>query len=119
MNPLKEIFESWQTILWIETQNTVAFLRPIPDILVWTPCPTAGVAQPLRIRQVRFTAPEGLLGSLAIGDVDYSSCEFAVIARGPENRITNAVNVPDRATRMQYTIIDFFFGPFMLAPPGR
>src|SRR5689334_12125380 len=29
MNPLKEFFESGQTILWIETQNTVAFLRPL------------------------------------------------------------------------------------------
>src|SRR2546429_5560734 len=39
MKPLKELFESGQTILWIETQNTVAFLRPVPDTLVWTPCP--------------------------------------------------------------------------------
>jgi hypothetical protein len=44
MNPLKELFESGQTILWIETQNTVAFLRPVRDILVWTPCPTACLA---------------------------------------------------------------------------
>src|SRR6266446_2096010 len=79
MNPLKELFESGQTILWIETQNTVAFVRPIPDVLVWTgtkirgqvrtPCPTAGLAQPLRFRQVRFTAPEGFLGAFAIFDV--------------------------------------------------
>src|SRR5260370_31485287 len=70
MNPLKELFESGQTILWIETQNTVAFVRPIPDVLVWTPSPTACLAQPLRFRQVRFTAPEGLLGSLALFDVN-------------------------------------------------
>src|SRR5467141_1759234 len=79
MNPLKELFESGQTILWIETQNTVAFVRPIPDVLVWnctkipgqvrTPRPTAGLAQPLRFRQVRFTAPEGFLGAFAIFDV--------------------------------------------------
>src|SRR5258706_16196132 len=79
MNPMKELFESGQTILWIETQNTVAFVRPIPDVLVWTgtkipgqvrtPCPTAGLAQPLRFRQVRFTAPEGFLGAFAIFDV--------------------------------------------------
>src|SRR5467141_4838362 len=79
MNPLRELFESGQTILSIETQNTVAFVRPIPDVLVWTgtkipgqvrtPCPTAGLAQPLRFRQVRFTAPEGFLGAFAIFDV--------------------------------------------------
>src|SRR5258707_4147721 len=105
MNPLKEIFESWQTILWIETQNTVAFLRPVPDILVWTPCPTAGMAQPLCIRQVRFTAPEGLLGRLAISDVDYSSCEFEKIAGRAENRRTNAGNVPYGGTRRQHPVI--------------
>src|SRR5258705_2219748 len=69
MNPLKKVFESGQTILWIETQNTVAFLRPVPNILLWTPGPTAGLAQPLRFRQVRFTAPEGFLNALAIFDV--------------------------------------------------
>src|ERR1700720_4019205 len=49
MNPLKEILESGQTILWIETQNTVAFLRPVPDILVWTPCPASRLAEFLRL----------------------------------------------------------------------
>src|SRR5260221_12677653 len=76
MNPLKEIFESGQTILWIETQNTVAFLRPVPDILVWTPCPTACLAQPLCFRQVRFTAPEGFLRALAIFDVGRDPIPF-------------------------------------------
>src|SRR6266851_2615485 len=73
MNPLKEFFESGQTILWIETQNTVAFLRPVPDILVWTPGPTASLAQPLRFRQVRFTAPEGLLGPLLFTQIEHES----------------------------------------------
>jgi hypothetical protein len=50
MNPLKEFFESGQTILWIETQNTVAFLRPVRDILLWAPCPTACLAESLRLR---------------------------------------------------------------------
>src|SRR6476646_2544366 len=76
MNPLKEFFESGQTILWIETQNTVAFLRPVPDILVWTPCPTAGLAQPLRFRQVRFTGPESLLSSFSIFDVGEDAIPF-------------------------------------------
>src|SRR6266550_4263105 len=70
MNPLKEVFESGQTILWIETQNTVAFLRPVPDILLWTPGPTAGLAQPLRFRQVRFTYSDLFLGALLFAQVE-------------------------------------------------
>ena len=70
MKPLKEVFESGQTILWIETQNTVAFLRPVPDILLWTPGPTAGLAQPLRFRQVRFTSSEGLFRPLLFAQVE-------------------------------------------------
>src|ERR1700732_107624 len=70
MKPLKEVFESGQTILWIETQNTVAFLRPVPDILLWTPGPTAGLAQPLRFRQVRFTCSDLFLGALLFAQVE-------------------------------------------------
>src|SRR5882672_4805975 len=70
MNPLKEFFESGQTILWIETQNTVAFFRPVPDILVRTPCPTACLAEPLRFRQVRFTSSEGILRPLLFTQVE-------------------------------------------------
>src|SRR3984893_12268016 len=70
MKPLKEVFGSRETILRIETQNTVAFLRPVPDILLWTPGPTAGLAQPLRFRQVRFTRSEGRLGALLFAQVE-------------------------------------------------
>src|ERR1700688_3347482 len=69
MKPLKEVFESGQTILWIETQNTVAFLRPVPDILLWTPGPTAGLAQPLSLRQVRFPALQLLSRLLLLGHI--------------------------------------------------
>src|SRR5260370_24505259 len=37
MNPLKEFFESGQTILLMETLKTLASLRPVPDILFCTP----------------------------------------------------------------------------------
>src|SRR3954471_21367596 len=76
MNPLKEVFESGQTILWTETQNTVAFLRPVPDILLWTPGPTAGLAQPLRFRQVRFTRSEALLRPFSVLDVEIDPVPF-------------------------------------------
>src|SRR6476660_9802183 len=57
MNPLGEFFDSRQTIPWIKTQNAVAFLRPIPDVGVGTPCPTARVAQFLRLCQISLTLP--------------------------------------------------------------
>jgi hypothetical protein len=107
MNPQKKIFESGQTILWIETENTVAFLRPVPDIVVWTPCPTSCLAQPLRFRQVRFTGPEGLLGSLAISDVDDSAHKFNEMAGRAQNRMTYDVNVPNPFVRMNYSILKF------------
>src|SRR5882724_352751 len=87
MNPLKELFESGQTILWIETQNTVAFLRPVPDILVWTPCPAACVAQPLRFRQVRFTAPEGFLRPFSVLDVEIDSVPLDDVPRFVSHRV--------------------------------
>src|ERR1700722_3881927 len=79
MKPPKKVFESGQTILWIETQNTVAFLRPVPDILLRTPGPTAGLAQPLRFRQVRFTTSEGFLRPLLFTQIEHE-CDTLVPA---------------------------------------
>src|SRR5271168_280543 len=78
MNSLDEFFHSGQTIPWIKTQNAVAFLRPMPDVGAEIPGPTACVAQPLRFRQVRFTAPEGFLGRLALGDIGHRPDKLAV-----------------------------------------
>src|SRR5208283_4919976 len=81
MNPLKEVFESGQTILWVETQNAVAFLGPVPDILVWTPCPTACLAESLRLRQVRLAALQLLSQLLLFGHIGAGAAiapEFSV-----------------------------------------
>src|SRR5208283_4258138 len=80
MDPLKEFFESGQTILWIETQNTVAFLRPVPDILVWTPCPAAGLAQPLCFRQIRFVLPQRFFRPLPLLNIQTRSIPLDDIA---------------------------------------
>src|SRR5882762_5175891 len=61
MKPLKEFFESGQTIPWIETQNTVAFLRPVPDIVFWTPCPASRLAEFLRLGKISFALAQFLL----------------------------------------------------------
>src|SRR5271163_1464128 len=86
MNSLDEFFHSGQTIAWIKTQNAVALLRPIPDVGVGTPGPTAGSAQPLRFRQVRFTAPEGLVGALLLAQVED---EHDAFVRTLKKRATN------------------------------
>src|SRR6266436_3190707 len=86
MNPLQEIFEPGQTILWIETQNTVAFLRPVPDIVVWTPCPTSCLAESLRFRQVRFTCSDLFLGALLFAQVED---EYDALVRTLHPRASN------------------------------
>src|SRR5215831_10593315 len=65
MNPLKEFFKSGKAILGIETQNTVAFLRPVPDILIWIPCPTPRLTEPLTFCKKRLTGAQVLLRVLA------------------------------------------------------
>src|SRR6266404_3546292 len=86
MNSLDELFDSGRTIPWIKTQKAIAFLRPMPKVGVGTPCPTAGVAQPLRFRQVRFTSPEGLLGSLLFTQVED---EYNALVRTLKQRASN------------------------------
>src|SRR5579863_3637802 len=78
MNSLDEFFGSGRTIPWIKTQNAVAFLRPIPDVLAGIPGPTACVTESLRFCQVRFTAQESLLGRLSLGDVGYRADKLAI-----------------------------------------
>src|ERR1700730_14690728 len=98
MKPLKKIFESGQTILWIETQNTVAFLRPVPDILVWTPCPAACLAESLRFRQVRFAALQLLSQLLLVGHI-HGGSKKAFENPVREDWNTNASNIANRAVR--------------------
>src|SRR5271163_1328090 len=81
MNSLDKFFHSGQTIPWIKTQNAVAFLRPMPDVRVGTPGPTACVAKFLRFCEVRFTAPEGRLGRLTLGDISHRPDKLAIARR--------------------------------------
>src|SRR5258708_4699542 len=109
MNPLKEFFESGQPILWIETQNTVAFLRPVPDILVWTPCPASRLAEFLRLGKISLALTQLLLRALAVGDVDHGTHEFDEITCRAENRMSSGVNVPDGAIWMHEAVVRFKF----------
>src|SRR5690348_1128300 len=87
MNSLDEFFHSGQTIPWIKTQNAVAFLRPMPDVSVGTPGPTACVAKSLRFCQVRFTAPEGLLRQFSVLDVEIDSVPLDDVPRFVSQRV--------------------------------
>src|SRR5260370_27975686 len=79
MNLLKEVFALGQAIGWIETQNTITFLRPVTGSTSRSaPAPTAGLAHLLRFRQVPLTAPEVFLGRLARFDDVHHTDKFKV-----------------------------------------
>src|SRR5882724_1677320 len=78
MNSLDEFFRSRQTISWIKTQNAVAFLRPIPDVRVGTPGPTARVAECLRLCQIGLTFPKRFFSPPLFRDVSHRAHKFAV-----------------------------------------
>src|SRR6478672_4739877 len=103
MKPLKELFESGQTILWIETQNTIAFLRPVPDVLVRTPCPTACVAESLRLRQIGLAFPHRFFRALLVRDVSHRSDELVALERVRYSS-SECVNVPDAPVRQQQSV---------------
>src|SRR6266403_570951 len=105
MNSLDEFFGSGRTIPWIKTQNAVAFLRPIPDVGVGTPGPTACVAESLRLRQISLAPTQFLLRPLALSDVDHSAHKFNEMAGRAQNRMTYDVNVPDGAIRMRDAVV--------------
>src|SRR6185369_7848968 len=69
MNSLDEFIDSGQTIPWIKTQNAVTFLRPIPDVGVGAPGPTARVAEFLRFCQIGLTFPQRFFSLPLVRDV--------------------------------------------------
>src|SRR5580692_7320876 len=103
MNSLDEFFGSGQTIPWIKTQNPVAFLRPMPDVGVGTPGPTAGVAQLLRFRRydslLRRDSSARLRSSMSV-PVPYHLTIFPVSSRSGTLRCRNQWYSPSaRLTR--------------------
>src|SRR4029453_4658173 len=56
-------------------------------------------------RQFVLRSAKGFFGALAFSDVNHSTGVLNEIAARAENRMTNAVNVPDGATRMHNAII--------------
>src|SRR6266481_5807381 len=56
--------------------------------------------------KLHFTSAQFLLCSFTFSDVDHSAGVLNEIAGRAENRMTDAVNVPDGATRMHNAIIN-------------
>src|ERR1700745_3229860 len=56
--------------------------------------------------ELHFTSAQFFLCSFALRDVDHSTGVLNEIATRAENRMTNAVNVPDGATRMHNAVIN-------------
>src|ERR1700761_958856 len=104
MNAVKEFFEAGQTSLWIETQNTVAFLRPVPDILVWTPCPTACLAESLRLREVRLAMLQLLGQLLLLGHIGAGAAISAELSIGVKHGLAAGSHVHWRAITAQRAI---------------
>src|SRR6266704_3772133 len=107
MNALDEFFHSGQTIPWIKTQNAVAFLRPIPDVGVGTPSPTARLAEFLCLCQISLAPTQFPLRALAVGDVDHGTHQFDEITCRAENRMSSGVNVPDGAIWTHEAVVRF------------
>src|SRR5712691_7954857 len=126
MKPLNKVFVVGQTTLWIETQNTVAFFRPVPDTLLWTPGPTAGLAQRLRFRQVRFTSSEGVLRPLLFTQIKHE-CDTLVPTslkqRGTDQHRHAVPILPEKLLLVWLNSsgsVQFCHGAFVaLAPFGR
>src|SRR5689334_7308746 len=58
--------------------------------------------------EFHFTSAQFFLCSFTLRDVDHSAGVLNEIAARAENRMTNAANVPDGATRMHNAINHFF-----------
>src|SRR5579859_4611560 len=115
MNSLDEFFLPGQTIPRIKAQNAVAFLRPICDIQVWTPCPASRVAEFLRLRQVRFAALQLLSRLLLLGHIHGGSkkpFENPVV----EDWNTNASNIANPAVRSNDPLLYVATGTLLTHP---
>src|SRR3954447_17398561 len=67
MNALQERLESRRARLLIKTEYTVSLGRPVPDFTGGgRPSPTAGMAEPLRFREVGFALAPRSLGKLPL-----------------------------------------------------
>src|SRR6476646_3038477 len=82
MNSLDDFFHSGRTIPWIKTQNAIAFLRPIPDVGVGTPGPTARVAESLRLRQISLALTQLLLAREQVAVREYAGQRISQTSGG-------------------------------------
>src|SRR3954454_16359769 len=111
MNPFDQFVDPGQTIPWVKTQNAVAFLRPIPDVGVGTPGPTARVADFLCLCQKGFTFPQRFFSPPLVRDVSHGAHELGaapLIGR----RATDDPEVLNRSVTHQQSMFESELRPF-------
>src|SRR5579859_4061260 len=108
VNPFPKYVQGRLGVLRIEPENSEMFLRPGQLSFRCIPSPTPRVTEPLTFCEECLTATNGLFSPLALSDVNHSTGELDKIAARAENRMTNAMNVPERAIGMHNAIIQFF-----------
>ena len=92
----------------IKTVYVKKLMRPVIEETGGIKNPTAHMGKALAFGEIIFASAQVLLRPLALSDVDHRTREFNEIAGRAENRMTNAVDVPDGAIRMHNAIIHFF-----------
>src|SRR5713226_877771 len=77
MDAVHKCFESRFSTVRVKTQHPEAFLGPVPELSrSGSPCPTARMAEPLRICSVCLALPKRLFRLLCCGDVRHRAHIF-------------------------------------------
>src|SRR5579864_2495281 len=69
MNPFQELLPSGTDFLRLIAINAINFFRPELCAGTQVPGPTARMAEPLRVGEIRFTAPQGFLRRLSLVNI--------------------------------------------------
>src|SRR5580698_10535586 len=78
MNSAKKEFGGWFVLPGSNVENPVHLRRDRDDPRQHVMSPTARVAKSLSLKEIRFTAPEGFLGRLTLGDVGHRADKLAI-----------------------------------------
>src|SRR5271163_2250823 len=99
MKTLGDCFEWRHPVCWVKTHQAEALVGPVPILARGgVPCPTAGMAEPLRFCQVCLALPKLHFRLLRRRDVCHGAYIFKVATRRLQ-RASKYVNVLDSTRR--------------------
>src|SRR5260370_2291876 len=105
MNALEAFCPRRHALLWIEAKYPIPFLGQMHGVPSrYSPGPTPGMREPLRLRQITLASPQRFFCPLALGDVRHGTHIFEG-ARGSLQRASQNVEVLDRTVRHQQTML--------------